>query len=174
MRWVSYCFERPVRGLMHQAPTTTHAKMDTYSILVSMCRCVSLLILLFIGACVPATTPPQLAYTPGPSVQVTGNEVITEDFTVERPDGWRVITSAADAPPTLILVAPDDSALIVIATEGIGEPPRPQVDADTSLRDMVQTITLDSSQTLTVYMAGPAEDWPTLETLFEHLTASIR
>jgi hypothetical protein len=38
----------------------------------------------------------------------------------------------------------------------------------------VQTITLDSAQTLTVYMAGPAEDWPTLETLFEHLTASIR
>lgn len=126
--------------------------------------------LLALGACVPATTPPQLNQTPGVPVVVTDGRYTTEAFSVLRPDGWRVITSAADAPLGVILVAPDDSALIYISTDGVGDPPRP--DADVPLRDTV-TEQQQGGTTLTVYGVAPADEWQAFMVTYTQVTESL-
>ena len=72
------------------------------------------LILLF-AACVPAEVPPVLSATAGSAVMVTGRSLRERSFSLTYPTGWRVITSPADAPPSVTLVAPGDCALIVVA-----------------------------------------------------------
>lgn len=71
--------------------------------------------LLQAGACVPPTVPPHLTNTPGPAVIITDDRVTAGGLRVDIPVGWRVITSAADAPFMLILAAPDDCGIIVLA-----------------------------------------------------------
>ncbi len=128
------------------------------------------LLVLVLAACVPATTPPQLDYTPGAPVVVTDGRYDAGAFTVARPDGWRVITSAADAPTTVIFVSPDDDALIMLATEGIGEPPRPNTDEP--LRDITQQIEQDG-RTIAVYGAAPAAAWQAFQRTFAATVASV-
>jgi len=115
--------------------------------------------LLMLAACVPATVPPQLNATPGAAVVVTDGRYDAGAFSALRPDGWRVVTSAADAPPSVIFVAPDDTALIMLTTGVIGEPPRPTALTDTPLRDRLERVTLVDGQTLTVYATAPAAEW---------------
>ncbi|MEM6281327.1 MAG: hypothetical protein AAF787_03965 [Chloroflexota bacterium] len=128
---------------------------------------------LLLAACIPATAPPQLEYTPGPPVVVTDGRIQTAAFSVERPDGWRVITSAADAPLTLILVAPDDAALIVLATDGIGEPPRPtSIDPEDTLRDSTEQVRVGDVD-VSVYAVGPSAQWDALQVATRRLVASL-
>ena len=63
-----------------------------------------------LAACVPANTPLQLAYTPGPAVIVTDDVYESDAFTVHYPSGWRVVTGAADAPTSVVFVAPDEQS----------------------------------------------------------------
>lgn len=79
--------------------------------------------LLLIGACVPPTVPPHLTNTPGPAVIITDDRVTAGGLRVDLPAGWRVITSAADAPFRLILAAPDDCGIIVLARRPAELPP---------------------------------------------------
>ena len=129
-------------------------------------------LLLMLAACVPATPPPQLAFTPGAPVTVTGERVTNSVFSVARPGGWRVITSAADAPVSVIFVAPDDSALVMVARELPESPPQPQADADTSLQQDTRTVTLETGA-VTVYAAAPAERWDQVEALMEQVADSV-
>lgn len=128
------------------------------------------LLLISVG-CVPATTPPQLAFTPGAPVQLINDLYVTAEFAVERPNGWRVITSAATSPRSVIFVSPDDTALILISVAGIGEPPRPQVDEP--LREQVREIALGDEQQVAAFISGRESDWAQLEAVFERVVASI-
>jgi len=124
-------------------------------------------------ACVPATTPPQLDYTPGPPVVIADDVFTTAAFTVTPPEGWRVITAAADAPPGAIFVSPDDTALIFVTAGPIGEPPRPQVDAATLLRDDVETVALANAE-IRVYTVAPQPDWSDVQVAAQRVITSLQ
>ncbi|MEO1444231.1 MAG: hypothetical protein AAFV33_27805 [Chloroflexota bacterium] len=129
--------------------------------------------MLALAACIPATTPPQLDFTPGAPVVVTDGRIQTAAFSVERPDGWRVITSSADAPLTLILVAPDDAALILLATDGIGEPPRPtNIDPADTLRDSTEQVEAGNI-TVSVYTVAPSSQWDAMQAVTRRVVASL-
>lgn len=130
-----------------------------------------------LAGCVPATVPPQLSYTPGAPVTVTEREYSAGGFQVRYPRGWRVITSAADAPLSVIFVSPTDDALLMVSTAPIGEdPPRPQVDEQTPLNTQRATLTLDNGVRLAFYAAAPASTWEqalsALETALESASVS--
>ncbi len=129
------------------------------------------MVLLVLAACVPARTPPQLDATPGPSFTVTAETYTNIAFTVARPPGWRVISSGADAPPGVIFVAPDDTALIQLTTGPLDDtPPRPETDLP--LRTETTTIAL-ADATLTAYFAGPGADWDTLQSAWDLVLVSV-
>lgn len=69
---------------------------------------------------IPATTPPQLDHTPGTPLTITDHQIDTEWFSLDYPDGWRVVTNVAIAPIHLTLISPDDEIVIIVAeTTGI-------------------------------------------------------
>lgn len=80
------------------------------------------LFILVVG-CVPVHTPPQLESTPGVPVVVRQDAVDFGAFEVRYPAGWRVITGAADQPQNVILVSPDDEALILVTLDPAQQPP---------------------------------------------------
>jgi len=80
-------------------------------------------ILMLVGACVPPTVPPRLTNTPGPAVIITDERVTAGGLRMDIPAGWRVITSAADAPFTLFLAAPDACGIIALARRPVELPP---------------------------------------------------
>lgn len=84
-----------------------------------------LLLLLVSGAaCVPAQTPPQLMFTPGPPLMITDHQVNFGSFRLTYPTDWRVITGAAEDSPAVILAAPEDAALITITLREQATPPQ--------------------------------------------------
>ena len=129
---------------------------------------------LVLAGCVQATTPPQLAYTPGVPVVIANGHYESAAFSVRVPDGWRVITPAADAPPSVIFVSPDDTALMLISSTPIGEPPRPNVENDVPLQTAVREVDVNGT-TVYVFFAAPDVDgqWDTMQPLFEHVIASL-
>lgn len=127
---------------------------------------------LLIVGCVPATVPPQLDHTPGPPLTVTDDRVQTAAFTVTRPDGWRVVTGEAAAPPSVILIAPDDTALVMLSAAPIDTPPRPQVDDETPLETRTASVNVTGG-TVAIYAAAPAADFADLAPLFDAVIASV-
>jgi hypothetical protein len=90
-----------------------------------------LLLLLVSVACIPARTPPQLVFTPGAPLVITTQQVDFGSFRLTYPADWRVITSAAEDSPTLLLAAPDDAALILITLrEQLPQPSLNSIPAD--------------------------------------------
>jgi hypothetical protein len=131
------------------------------------------LFLLVGAACVPATTPPQLGFTPGAPVVVTAGRIETEQFSVMRPDGWRVITSAADAPLTVIFVSPDDDALILLSTAGIGQPPSPtNIEPNTTLHDATEQVYINDL-TVSVYTVAPSAQWDAIAEITQRVVGSL-
>jgi hypothetical protein len=77
-----------------------------------------LLFVLILSACVPAQLPPQLAYTPGAAAVVdTGLVEMPSSYRIPRLDGWDVQLSAANAPESVILIAPDKQAIIIVSPD---------------------------------------------------------
>ncbi len=124
-----------------------------------------------LAACVPARTPPQLDATPGPVFTVTDNHYTNSAFTVTRPPGWRVISSGADAPPGVIFVAPDDTALIQVTTGPTDDTPQPETDLE--LRTETATVPL-ADTTVRAYLVGPADNWDALLREWETVLGSVR
>lgn len=124
-----------------------------------------------LAACVPATPPP-ISHTPGPSVVIDGEIVRTEVFTAAVPGGWRVITGAADAPLSLILVAPGDCALIRLTVEAIDAPPEASDCADQARRAEVRAIEVGG---VTVYAAGgaPVTEWGAFLRDYQRVVTSL-
>lgn len=128
-----------------------------------------LLWFVLLSACIPAKVPTNLDDTPGPAVVVTDKTFENSYFTARYPDGWRVVTSEAQAQPSVIFVAPDEVStiqLIVGALENADfNNPKVQVD--------VRSITLGDLQITAILSADPAQIGP-LTAQFERVIASIK
>jgi hypothetical protein len=125
-------------------------------------------ILLLVAACVPLQTPPQVQQTPGPAVQITDRAFESEAFSLRYPVGWRVITSAAGDPPYAIFVAPDDAALIVIATESA---PAPGLEGGSYTVE--RHIELGAGRTVTAVLHAPNAAWMTYRSIFDALVETV-
>lgn len=127
--------------------------------------CWIFLLLVGCGPIVPATTPPQLANTPGASIRITSDRVQTESFSVRYPDGWRVVKiSPAVAPLRLVFVAPDDAQIIELGTTSL-DPLTP--DATTTI---VNEIVQLGNASIYVRGSGPTTAAASLR---QHIAAII-
>ncbi|NWG18004.1 MAG: hypothetical protein HXY41_15370 [Chloroflexi bacterium] len=116
----------------------------------------------------PAQTPPLLNFTPGPPAVITDETFANETFSVRYPTGWRVVTSAADAPPSVVFVAPDEQSTITLQTEPPGEPER-----DPLFRLETRQLFLSGLRLYAVARV-PVEKWAAFQPTFERLLASVR
>lgn len=130
---------------------------------------ISLLILCAVG-CLPIATPPQLTFTPGASFVVTDETFDAGVFRVNYPQGWRVITGQASAPPSAIFAAPDDRALIMLAVGEIESPPALNIEDETQS----ETRTLEVGDiTMTAYGTASADEWESFIQTFESVLATL-
>ncbi len=127
---------------------------------------------LLIGACIPAEVSPILSATPGEAVIVTNNVYENDHFSLTYPTGWRVITSPADAPPGVTLVAPGDCALIVVAAAPVEPPTVPEACTQEDILSETRDLTFDS---MTVALAGsaPLSAWGDFLVAFERVAGSV-
>ncbi len=128
-----------------------------------------LLFMLFASGCIPATVPDNLDDTPGPPVILNNGLYEGLAFTAQVPEGWRVITSEAQAPQAVIFVAPDDKTLIRLI---LGE-----VDLETvevaNQRSELYPLTLDNGARVTAVFSSPALSWATYWVQFETVRDSV-
>lgn len=124
---------------------------------------------IILGACapiVPATTPPQLEFTPGAFVTVTDETFDAGSFVVDYPSSWRVVKSSiAEAEYIqVVFVAPDESDITLTEVETASDSTNPDE----------QFITLDNDVVVHV-LVKPSDDVDAHFTdLSEQLIASIR
>ncbi len=134
---------------------------------------VLLFLILLLSACAPRETPPQFAYTPGPPYTLDSRTLTTGIYTVETPDGWRVIAGPAEDPYTFQFVAPDNDALIVLSDHQIENPPQP-LNADAGAL-VVETTEASAGDTLLhIVLVAPADEIRAHRPLLDALIASIR
>jgi hypothetical protein len=130
---------------------------------------VLLLLALWLGGCVPAIVPDQLAHTPGPAVQVVNGRYANANFTVHYPDGWRVVSSAASATEMHVMfIAPEDAAVIVVG-EGAEAPTLPNAE---SLRHD-STVKPLNGRDITVILSAPRDDWERYFALWQQVVDSL-
>ena len=131
--------------------------------------------LLWIAACtplIPATTPPQLEYTPGAFVTVDDDHFDAGIFRVDYPDGWRIVkTSVATAPLEVVFASPDNSMTIRIIE---GDIPIPDSTSDQAIYERQEQFGLSANVTLTVIGQAPIESRAELDEIFDTVRASIR
>lgn len=131
---------------------------------------INIIFLFLFASCVPATVPPQLAATPGPAVVITEQEYHAGAFTLRYPVGWRVISSAATSPITVIFAAPDNAAIMLFGV-GANEAPMPETEAQ--IRTEMRQVTLKNGDTVTAILNAQADSWEIFAPLFEAAVESI-
>ncbi len=133
-------------------------------------RYVFIFCIIGLAACIPAKVPSNLDDTPGPAVVVSDHTFENSQFTARYPDGWRVVTSEAQAPPSVIFVAPDDVATIQLMVGTLDNAnfndPKVQVD--------VRSLTLDGGLEITAILSAPPAQWDRYSALFERVIGSIK
>ena len=129
-------------------------------------------LMLALAACAPAQPPPLLDATPGAGVVVTEDSYRNAIFSARYPAGWRIITSEASQPPSVIFAAPGNCALIVISSVAIDQPPTAPACEQPGIQSIAQTVTLGSIE---IALAGsaPAAEWDSFLTRFEQVAASL-
>lgn len=130
--------------------------------------CVACLTVL--AACVPAQTPPQLAYTPGPAVVVTDRVYESSAFTVHYPSGWRVVTGAADAPPSVVFVAPDEVSTIALQVGPLDN----SILTEPGFSVEIRGIELANGRLITAIAQAPEPAWESFLPVFEGVIATVR
>ncbi len=123
---------------------------------------------LIFSACVPATVPPQLAYTPGPPVVIAGQVYHSPAFTVRYPPGWEAITSPATSPPAVIFLAPEGDALIMVGVEVENVPPLEGAEVTEKREVMLPDVRV------TAVLQTPAASLDHLLPIFEAVVNSVR
>ncbi|MDZ4771232.1 MAG: hypothetical protein SGJ24_19085 [Chloroflexota bacterium] len=119
----------------------------------------------------PNRVPPNLDSDAARGVTITDDTVITGAFRVDYPVGWRVITSAADAPIAVTLVAPGDCEVIVIGVESVAAPDLPAC-ADVMIAPVTQTFTIDGAA-VTVAGVGRESESAAFTATLEQVIGSI-
>jgi hypothetical protein len=127
-------------------------------------------VLLVLAACIPAKVPDNLDDTPGAPVVVFDNTYESAQFVVRYPDGWRVVTSEAQASLAVIFVAPDEISTIQLM---VG----PLEDANFSNPDLqteVRGLTLSDGLEMTAVLSAASDQFDTYLPLFERVLASLQ
>lgn len=123
--------------------------------------------LFLIAGCIPARVPSNLDNTPGPAVIVADGYYQGSAFTARYLAGWRIVTSEASAPPSVIFVAPDEKSTIRLSVAPIdlsGLDPTFQIEQ--------REIRLPGG--LTIYAVLHAAVETSLLSNFEDILASLR
>jgi hypothetical protein len=123
------------------------------------------------SACIPADTPPQLAHTPGTPVVITQDRVEAAHFSAVYPPGWRVITSPAELDSSLIFAAPDNCALIILATTPINPPDLADCPGE-SISSEMQSIEMGTDTIYTALIVS-AESQAAVTPIFNRVLESI-
>lgn len=125
------------------------------------------------GAVAPARTPAQLAHTPGAPVVLANQRYRGAAFTVDYPGGWTVITGAASAPPWVVFVSPDESAVIALSQGALDPLPQPPVVLeDAVLRTETRTHLLASGEQVYAALIAPEAAWEATLRVFERMLAT--
>jgi hypothetical protein len=135
-----------------------------------------LCIMMLLSACAalaPTNTPPHLDYTPGPPVVITDQTYDAGPFSLRYPPGWRVITAAAFSTPWVVLITPDETALIVLALDEQDTEVVPANTAASDLRRLDQVLPLSTGQSLYAVLIAPQSEWQTFMPIFDRVTTSI-
>lgn len=98
---------------------------------------------------------PNRAPRPTIPVMVEDARVTADGLHVLRPAGWRVITSAVDAPFTLIMAAPDGCGIIIITRETLVIPP---TDCAAAAWEVTDSVTLANGMEVFTGLRLPTED----------------
>ncbi len=130
-------------------------------------------VLALLAACVPATVPKHLAYTPGPPVLVLDGLYDAGVFTVRYPTAWVVVSSPANQPAAVTLVAPDESAAIRLSTHPDLEP-MPDEALPNGMRLHTEQVTLADGVVVTFTLGAPVEEWDKYLEVFEAVANSVR
>jgi hypothetical protein len=141
---------------------------------VALCPCAFVLCFsMLLSACgrlvPPATTPPQLHFTPGAPVAVTDRLYETSAFTVRYPTGWRVVTAAANQPISVVFVAPDEVSTITLQVGELNN-----ATFDPKFKTDVRDIHLANGTLITAIGRAPADSWETFAPVFEAVVASVK
>ena len=134
-------------------------------------RLAAVWLIISLGACVPAQVPPQLAHTPGPAVVVAAGEVRLGRFTAWLPPGWQVITSAASDTPSVIILAPDEDALMMLS-EAITEAPAPAVSGPVTTLE--RQLSFGDNLHVTVTLNSAADAVTRYQPIFQQVLESVR
>ncbi len=128
---------------------------------------------LLLASCVPADPPAVLTNTPGVPIRIDDQRVYTEAFSLEYPNGWRVITSAADAPLSLIFAAPGNCALIEISVSDAALVDSLGADCPADVESLTREVALDDTS---VFIRGlaPSADLDTFTPLFDTIIDSLQ
>ncbi len=113
-----------------------------------------------------------MSATPGEAVVVTDSGYENDAFSLTYPTGWRVITSPADAPPGVTLVAPGDCALIVVAAAPVDPPTVPDACTQEDILSESRDLTLDST-TISLAGSAPLSAWGDFLVAFERVAGSV-
>ena len=125
-----------------------------------------------VAACVPATVPRHLVYTPGAPVLILDHVYDAGVFQVRFPAEWVAVSSPANQPATVTLVAPDESATIRLSTHPDLEP-MPDEDLPNGMRLHTRQVTLADGTLLTLTLGAPVVKWDAYLEVFEAVADSV-
>ncbi len=138
-----------------------------------LCRFASLryvfMLILFAG-CVPARVPENLDDTPGPAVVVTDRLFENSVFTVRYPQGWRIVTGEAGAPPSVIFVAPDEQTTIRLQVGDFNGSFNPPDGFQIDLRQLDDI----GGESISAVLTAPTAEWEGYLAIFERVLASVQ
>lgn len=123
-----------------------------------------------LAACIPAKVPDNLDDTPGPPVVVTDLTYESSQFTARYPDGWRIVTSEARTPPSVVFVAPDEVTTIRLMIGPLEE----GNFSNTELQTEIRGLTLSDGLDMTAILSTPAENYEAMLLIFERVLASVK
>ena len=124
---------------------------------------------LIIAGCIPAHVPDNLDDTPGPPVVVDDHIYQGTVFSARIPEGWRIITGEAQAPQSVIFVAPDGKALIRLMTGNVDESAVTVADQ----RNEINPVTLADATIVTTVFSSPYSTWASYLPAFEQVRDSL-
>jgi hypothetical protein len=119
--------------------------------------------------CIPATVPDNLDDTPGPPVIVADGYYQSDVFSVRYPVGWRIVTSEASAPASVIFVAPDE-----VSTIRLSVAPMDVSGLDPLFQIEQREMKLSDELTVYAVLHAQAENRKMLQAAFEAVLASLR
>ncbi len=131
-----------------------------------------LLFVLCMAACVPATVPKHLANTPGAPVMTLDGAYDAGVFTLRYPAGWVAVSSPANQPAAVTLVAPDENVTIRLSTHPDLEP-APDEDLPSGMRLHTEQMSLDDGTVVTLMLGAPVVVWAEFAEVFEAVVESI-